>query len=328
MIAISIPIHESMDCVVDLVENIKHYEPNSYLVFHVSKHFSSFDANKIVCNNVFINPNKNPTNYGSGLLAHHISNFLFLRKQVDFSNFVIMSSNEMLIKHGLANHIKKNKNGFQATFRHQRPTWHLFNRFQLPGHKWGDQGPNDFDFVKNPEYLTWESDCPENCPENIHGHQMANLMKELNLKEIIGGQTEGQFYETDVFHQIVEIYIKIWGLENYTIGFETEECVPMMIAKTILKKRKEKQTAPVTLQNYTQYIDFNKNFIEKIKQDDFQLDLHDSSRPDCLCSAHLPPTLYCPNHENWSNSKYIYSLKRIPRKYDDPIRKLVRSYYK
>jgi len=327
MIAISIPIHESMDCVVDLVENIRHYEPNSYLILHASKIFSSFEAEKLKpYENVFINPKRNPT--GLGLLTHHISNFKFLQKHVSFDSFVIMSSNEMLIKYGLEEHVKKYKNGFQATFRHQRPTWHLFNRFQNAGHKWSDQAPQDFDFVKNPEYITWESDCPDNCPDNPHGHQMKALMKQLGLKEIIGGQTEGQFYETGIFEQISEIYHKIWGFDNHVAGYETEECVPMMVAKTILKSKKEKQTAPITLQNYTQYIDFNKNFIEKVKQDDFQLDLHDNSNPGCLCSAHLPPTLYCPNHENWSNSKYIYSLKRIPRRHDDPIRKLIRSYYK
>lgn len=335
MIAISVPIHEKMDCVVDFIENIRNYEPNSYIVFHVSKIFSSFDEEMIKpYENVFLNPKRNST--GMGLLIHHVCNFQFLKNVVDFDHFLMMSSNEMLIKHGLADHVKKHKNGFQSTFRHQRPSWHLFNKFQLTGHKWGDQSPNDFIWLENPEYITWESDCPKSCPDP----RVSALLEECGWSEMIGGQSEGQFYEKDIFEQISDVYTRIWGLDQHIVGYETEEFIPMTVAKSILKKRKEKQTAPITFQNYTQEIAFDKEFVEKVMKENQDLDLWDNklcgetqtrcdgTRPGCLCSPHIHPSLSCPNHENWSNSKYIYSLKRIPRVYNDPIRTLIRSYYK
>jgi len=256
-----------------------------------------------------------------GLLVHHVSNFRFIQNKVQFSNFIVMSSNEMLVKPGVADHVKKHKNGFQAVFRHQRPTWHLFNRFQLPGHRWGDQGPHDFDFVKNPEYIVWESDCPEKCPDK----RVSTLMRELGWSELIGGQTEGQFYEHEVFEEIADNYERIWG-EEQVVGYETEEFIPMMVAKSILKKRGEKQTAPITLQNYSQHIAYNKELIEKIKNNE-KIHFDDRTNPVCLCSPHIPPSLYCPNHENWCDSYFIYSLKRVPRIYEDSTRSLIRSYY-
>jgi hypothetical protein len=154
-----------------------------------------------------------------------------IRLNIDFKYFIIISSNEMFIRNGLESYIEKYKNGLQIEEFDKNNSWHNFHKG-----------------LEKEEIII-------------------NLLKELNLDTIYGGQTEGQFYEKHIFQKISDIYLKFFG-EKELHHFETEE----VICQTIFKSFELSYGKPITLQNYSNKIifdeflrDFNPKKLEKKK---------------------------------------------------------------
>jgi hypothetical protein len=188
-----------------------------------------------------------------------------IRLGIDFKYFIIISSNEMFIKNGLESYIEKYKNGLQIEKFDKNNSWHNFHK-----------GLEKEDII-------------------------INLLKELNLNTIYGGQTEGQFYEKHIFQKISDIYLKIFG-EKELYHFETEE----IICQTIFKSFGLSYGKPITLQNYSSKIVFDEIFIQDIVNNN--IIIPDSTIKTLLHSAHIN-----------GDCTSIYCIKRIDRNFN-PIR--------
>ena len=260
----SIPVHENQDIINNQIENILNFNPNSKIILHVNKSFKNFDNNYTIYNNVYINSNRLDYVYGKGLLYIHINNFLeAIKLNINFNYFVIISSNEMFIKYGTNSYIDKYKNGTQIVKYDINNKWHNFHK-------------------------------------NIQNSQkVLNLLNEIKLNTIYGGQTEGQFYEKYIFSKISNLYLKYF--ENNEINdFETEE----IISQTIFKSFYIEYNDPITLQNYSNNINFNKNFIDNI-----------INNTAIINNNYIENTLYSPHINN--NLESIYSIKRVDRTFNN-----------
>jgi len=125
--------------------------------------------------------------------------------------------------------------------------------------------------------------------------KMVKIMKMLNLNNFYGGQIEGSFFTKKVFEKISKIYLETFGTEpSY---FETEEIVFQTIFAGLNIK---KYTIPITLQNYTQDINFTPEFINELLEN--KKFLNYSKIPGTLISPHFG----LENH-------LIFSIKRVNR---------------
>ena len=108
-IAISIPVHEKKDVVLDQIMNIKFYIENPVIVLHISKDFyenehGDFHELKEI-KNVYINPENLETGWGNILLTH-VSNYYYIKGMVEFDYFILHASNDMYLKTGIEDYIK------------------------------------------------------------------------------------------------------------------------------------------------------------------------------------------------------------------------------
>ena len=260
----SIPIHEKQDIINNQIENIFNYNPNSNIIFHINNSFKNFNNELTNYKNVYFNQNRFNYEYARGLLWIHINNFLeAIKLNIDFEYFIILSSNEMFIKNGLLNYIEKNKNGAQIVKYDKNNDWHNFHK-------------------------------------NIENNEIViNLLKDIGLDTIYGGQTEGQFYQKEVFLKIANIYIKHFG-NNELHDFETEEILP----QTIFKSFNINHGLPFTLHNYSNKYDFSPEIINNIINNKFIL--------SSINSKKIKTNLDCA-HYNINDNSSIYSIKRVDR---------------
>jgi hypothetical protein len=260
----SIPVHEKQDIINNQIENILNFNPGSNIILHINKTFKSFNNSLTKYDNVYVNSFSLNYEYAKGLLLIHINNFLeAVRLKINFKYFIILSSNEMFIKYGLISYIEKYKNGLQIVEFDKNIDWHNFHK-------------------------NIEKDST-----------MINMMKELNINTIYGGQTEGQFYEKYIFEVISDIYLKYFG-KNELNNFETEE----IVIQTIFKSFNINYGKPFTLQNYSNKINYDINFIENIITNN--IIIPDNTIKDTLISPHV--------NEDASS---IFSLKRIDRTFNN-----------
>ena len=260
----SIPVHEKQDIINNQIENILNYNPNSNIILHINKSFKSFNSNLTCYKNVYINSVSLNYEYAKGLLLIHINNFLEgIRQNINFKYFIILSSNEMFIKYGLIHYIEKYKNGLQIVQFDKNIEWHNFH--------------------KNIE----KDDA------------IINMLDELNLNTFYGGQTEGQFYEKDIFQKISNIYFKHFGIKELN-NFETEE----IVIQTIFKSFNIEYSLPFTLQNYSNSLNFNEKFINNIINNNV-----------IIPNNNINSTLISPHVNNDATS--IFSIKRIDRSFNN-----------
>jgi len=260
----SLPVHEEQEIINNQIENILNYNPNSKIIIHINKNFKNFINNQTNYENVYINSKKFNYKFAKGLLWIHINNFLeAIRLNIDFNYFIIISSNEMFIKYGLIHYIEKYKNGCQIIKFDINNDWHNFHK-------------------------------------NIENEDnIISLLKELNLDTIYGGQTEGQFFEKNIFQNIVNIYLKIFG-NNEIHNFETEE----IVIQTIFKSFNINYGLPITLQNYSNKITFDEKIINNIISNN--IIIPNNNIKGNLVSPHIN-----------SDCSSIYSIKRIERNFNN-----------
>jgi len=260
----SIPVHEKQDIINNQIENILNYNPNSNIILHVNKSFKLFNYELTKYKNVYINPISFNYEYAKGLLFIHIQNFLeAIKFNIDFKYFIIYSSNEMFIKYELINYIKKFKNGVQIVEYNKDNDWHNFHK-------------------------------------NIENDSIIkNMLNDINLDTIYGGQTEGQFYEKHIFQKIADIYLKFFGM-NELNTFETEE----IVIQTIFKSFHMDYGKPFTLQNYSNKLNYDINIIDNIIHNN--IIIPNNSIKSNLISPHVNDNTYS-----------VFSIKRVDRSLND-----------
>lgn len=193
----SIPVHENQEIINNQIENILNYNPNAKIIIHVNKSFlKNFDLTKTNYENVYVNSKSFNYTYSKGLLWIHINNFLeAITLNLDFNYFIILSSNEMFIKHGLNLYIETYKNGAQIIEYDINNLWHNFHK-------------------------NLEKD-----------EKIIKMLEYIGLNCFYGGQTEGQFYEKVIFQKISDIYLNFFGTLEIN-NFETEEIISQTIFKS------------------------------------------------------------------------------------------------
>ncbi|ENU15169.1 hypothetical protein [Acinetobacter lwoffii] len=105
----SIAVHEEYDCVLDMIQNLNYYVPECYIILHIKQDFVFDVKNFSKFSNVFINPEKFMTGYVDGSLLYvHLSNFLLAEKlSLKYQYFSIFGSNQLFVKKGYENYIKQ-----------------------------------------------------------------------------------------------------------------------------------------------------------------------------------------------------------------------------
>lgn len=263
----SIPIHEKQDIVNNQIENIMNYNPNANIIYHINKTYTEFDHQLSNYKNVYFNSKSFHYIYAKGLLWIHAQNFLeAIRLNIDFDYFIIYSSNEMFIRHGLISYIENIKNGAQIVKYDINNDWHNFNK-----------GIENNIFMKK-------------IFESLH----------LNSNDFYGGQTEGQFYQKNIFEKIVNIYLDCYG-NNEIHEFETEEILP----QTIFKSFKIDYGLPITLQNYSNKYEFTVKLINDIRNNTF-----------LISGEKVKSYLQCA-HYGLNDNTSIFSIKRIDRTFNN-----------
>ena len=103
----SLPVHESIEVIIDTINNINEYSPDN-IIIHINPSFSQFQKQDTsIFNNVFINPQQIPFEWGGSLLNIHNSNFIFAKTlDIQFDYYCLFSSNQMFVAYGFNKHIK------------------------------------------------------------------------------------------------------------------------------------------------------------------------------------------------------------------------------
>ena len=170
----SIPIHEKQNIVNNTIENIFNFNPNCKIILHINKNFKDFDKKKSNYCNLFFNSTTYDYISGTDLLIYHVSNFNFcVNNNISFEYFILCASNELYIQKNAINYIKEHKNGLQIVQYDKNIDWHNFKK-KL----------NENDII-------------------------LDLFKNINNNILCGGQTEGQFYQKNIFNKIKDLYLKI-----------------------------------------------------------------------------------------------------------------------
>ena len=112
---IGLTVHESPECVLDQVANLAKFAPQAGVVLHLAGSFRrqlGEDARVLgrelakVHPSIIVNPRSFETVYGSGsLLQAQVSNWMLARERGSFARFSLMSSNELLVRSGLEQHL-------------------------------------------------------------------------------------------------------------------------------------------------------------------------------------------------------------------------------
>lgn len=227
---LSLPVHERPDIVADQIANLRRFCPEALICLHLSAGYEGdpapFQALATVPG-VLFNPRRLDTVRDCGLFHVHVSNFLHaISAHPELGRVCLISSNELLVRHGLAEHLDAYHAGAQVQVYDPATDWHLF--------------------AKRVDTL----------PE------IAELLRFLGLPTIFGGQAEGQFYDANLFLDIATVFMRFLPLAPYR--FQTEEVLPQTIALSLLGQA-GRVTLPFTLQNYCNAFSFNPDLIELIR---------------------------------------------------------------
>ena len=117
ILAFSILVHESNECVLDLIKNIKKYNSSScIIILHVNPTFNFDYALVKDIPNLYINPNRYKYNRFDTQIGIINSNYQYLvDNSIEFDYLIIIPSNAMCIKSGLEDYVKN----FDAGFYHR-----------------------------------------------------------------------------------------------------------------------------------------------------------------------------------------------------------------
>jgi hypothetical protein len=292
MILLSIPVHENMKVVEDQIRNFKFFVPDAQIVLHISRQWLEKEpqvkSRLEGQQGVWINPTSLWTGHNDGIVIKtHIVNFEFAEQAgIEFDYFCLHASNELFIKPHLEDYIR-----------------HF------------DAGVNQMivDPAVKQEWLQAKA--------ALRDPALHAIMREYKLADIFGSQVEGTFYRRELFRDFVTQFRRYaWyefpSLFHYAHGtrrfrplfaillkvfyrprfYAKEEIYPPTIIGPNIKKKADpycyiKWSGEITSQE-----------IEAIR----------TNRFDCI-------ELDSERHP------YHFSVKRVNRDYNDPVRTYIRS---
>lgn len=230
-ILFSIPVHERPDIVRDQIENINYFCPDSIICIHVSAGATvSRDEFRRHCDleNVLINSQSYETVWSGGIMHTHVGNFLHaLECGVEFDKVMLTSSNELLVKPGLADYVSGFSAGAQMEVYDGATDWGVFRT----------------DFLETPA--------------------MRKFLKALDLPLFFGGQAEGQFFDKDVFSWLSRLFVESFPMGP--CGFPIDEVVPATIAARLAIVGQD-VALPVTLCNYCNNLEISNEVVLQVRR--------------------------------------------------------------
>lgn len=126
-VAVSIPVHEAIDCVIDQAKNWRAFAPAATPVFHVSAQ-ATFGVDELSSALRYanpmavVNPERLETGWADGsLIKVHISNYIYAKGLLNPCYFAMDASNTLLVKHGLVEHMMQHFSLENATAGHNLP---------------------------------------------------------------------------------------------------------------------------------------------------------------------------------------------------------------
>ena len=179
IIAVSIPVHENTDVVINQIQNFKRFIPHSILVLHISKLFTDSDELKrrvADYPSVYVNPNSVDCAWDN-LIWAHISNYKYISQTAKFDYFMMHASNDMYIRPGVEEYVLRYSAGFHIhkVLRHSR--W-------WPGN------------------------------QALKDKKLNTIMGKINAENIIATQVESSFYKKELFDQILGIIESVPGISE------------------------------------------------------------------------------------------------------------------
>lgn len=319
-IVISIPVHEAPDVVLDQIDNFRKFLADPVIIIHISGSTKTiFPIDDITSRkNVFINPTHLKTDW-KNIISTHISNFKYACSITDLDYFVMHSSNDMYVRNGLEEYICQ----YQAGFNHR----YILSDISL-----------------------WEMGYPA-----WHDTTLQHIRNAIGQTTIVSSQIEGSFYRKNVMKLIVEV-IEQYFPDDSALVYPREEFFFSTIAEgligkkytgrpttfsevhrydraffrylawenSVIKNRYERNTL---LQTFLHLIDtgvsktlkligkskLSKQDIDSIRDGDTRY----LERYLYLDDGFGPFELY--------DADNVFSVKRIPRKYTNPLRQYIRE---
>ena len=192
-VVISIPVHEDYDVIIDHLNNIKKFVPNSSVILHVSgdSHISLFNMLNRSSENEFkgflyINQKQYLTysrfDAGEvrGLSTVHASNFRYINSLVKFDVFALETSNDMFVRKGVES---------------------LWNNYECAT------------TLTTTSVEDWLANT-----DQIGKDLIANMNKFVEIKVTKKFPQEGSFYPREIFKQVSDIILD--GLDNKLLSAE------------------------------------------------------------------------------------------------------------
>jgi hypothetical protein len=312
---ISIPVHEEPLVIVDQINNIKKYFKDIGIILHISESFYNIYTDALIRNidNVWINPSHLKVQWGD-VLEPHLSNFEYAKNCLPtFEYFIMHASNDMYIKFGAENYIDRYQAGFMQHLCMERSLWWPSGRA-----------------IKDP-YLKL-------------------MMQECGQSHVIASQIEGSFYHCVLMEKICTIINKYRHELKTDNKYPREEVYFSTIASAFIEK--ENIGKPITfseihrydrvlwrIQNITRkiirmgiprepYEVFEKWYSELL----FKCDFYKINKNDIkYIREGNRRFLYKYCYLNDKVIKYqlysgqIFSVKRVERRFNNPLREYIRN---
>lgn len=202
-VVVSIPIHENLEVAIDQIRNLKKYILGVGIIVHISE---KYNAQIKHCEkmeqieDVYINKRHINTDE-KGIIYAHISNYYFARQYSEFDYFIMHASNDMYIKRGIIDYLDSYEAGFNIHIITCKSQW----------------GPGNY---------------------ALKDRQLSFILNKYNITSIVGTQIEGSFYRAELFHKIVKIIEESLTYEDTLLKYPREEIYFSTIAYHFVKNEK------------------------------------------------------------------------------------------
>lgn len=320
-IVVSIPVHEKPDVINDLIENIKTYIEHPIIVLHISAGFyKNYNENEIhLDSDTYINPMHLQTTWGN-IFQTHVSNFQFIKNLVDFDYFLMQASNDMFVKKGIEKYIEQFDAGVDCRILWQHDS------------KW------------------WPCSCA------YEDATLQKIMRYIGVTRILGSQVEGSFYRKAIFEYVantIDSLITQEDCRKFNLYGREEIYYPTIASKIMDYGRCGYPTTFSEVHRFDRWIWEIRTIMEKFYKFGLKMFISQNllNRMEGKVNQWLFDTRwykltkrdinaiicddqkYLMKNESlndypgyWEiNDGHYYSVKRVPRNYDDPIRVYIRN---
>jgi len=237
----SIPIHSCPECVRQLCDGILFFDKTAIIILHVSSSESISTFDYIKNDKILINPTQFETNWGWDFTRIHVSNYLYVKDNIEISHVIFLTSNTLILR----NPYEYIKNNDAAFSEHQL---NINNKLTPP-------------LLVTKEQIGWGG-------EFLESQEYLNLLRELKSKDMYGCIIDGCFVNSTIMDKICYFYYKYF--KDCDFHHSLEERIIPTIACNVSKKITESSLLlrNQNLNSFKNLIDNNKVvFNKRIERD-------------------------------------------------------------